>query len=292
LAFLIEPLSAALSCKSDTMAGDAAVLFEMRGEGIALVTINRPAAMNSLNPEVIVRLARIFKQVNEDPNVRVVVLTGAGDKVFSAGADLKRFITLISGARKPEDEWDKELVANMWMSNNALLRNDNAVEKPLIAAVQGTALAGGCEIIQGTDIRVVSEDAMIGLSEAKRGLFPAGGSSVRMPRQVPYARAMEILLTAEPVTAQQALEMGFINHVVPKDQVLPKALEIAAKIASNGPFAVQQIRQAVKANLNIANVAEAMKSENTFAAKVFAHPDAKEGPKAFAEKRKPVWSKL
>jgi len=273
------------------MAGDA-VLFEMRGEGIALVTINRPAAMNSLNPEVIVRLARIFKQVNEDPNVRVVVLTGAGDKVFSAGADLKRFITLISGARKPEDEWDKELVANMWMSNNALLRNDNAVEKPLIAAVQGTALAGGCEIIQGTDIRVVSEDAMIGLSEAKRGLFPAGGSSVRLPRQVPYARAMEILLTAEPVTAQQALEMGFINHVVPKDQVLPKALEIAAKIASNGPFAVQQIRQAVKANLNIANVAEAMKSENKFAAKVFAHPDAKEGPKAFAEKRKPVWSKL
>jgi len=272
------------------MAGGDAVLFEMRGEGIALVTINRPKAMNALNPEVVVRLARTFKQINEDPKVRVVVLTGAGDKVFCAGADLKRFITLISGARKPDDDWDKELMANMWMSNNALLRNDNALVKPVIAAIQATALAGGCEIAQGTDIRVASEDAMIGLSEAKRGLFPAGGSTVRLPRQVPYARAMEMLLTAEPITAKQALEIGFVNYVVPRDQVLPKALEIAAQIASNGPFAVQQIRKAVKANINIANVAEAMKSETSFANPVFAHPDAREGPKAFAEKRKPVWS--
>lgn len=144
---------------------------------------------------------------------------------------------------------------------------------------------------QGTDIRVMADHASIGLSEAKRGLFPAGGSSVRLPRQVPYSRAMEILLTAEPVTAQAALQMGLVNHVVPKEQVIPKALEIAAKIAANGPFAVQQIRKAVKANLSIADVGAAMKNETTEANKVFAHPDAMEGPLAFAQKRKPVWGK-
>merc|ERR1719203_1504378 len=108
------------------------------------------------------------------------------------------------------------------MTNNALLRNDKALDKPCICAINGTALAGGCELAQGTDIRVAAEGAMIGLAEAKRGLFPAGGSSVRLPRQVPFARAMEILLTAEPVTAKQALEMGFVNYVVPKDQVVSK----------------------------------------------------------------------
>merc|ERR1719213_1481314 len=105
----------------------------------------------------------------------------------------------------------------MSQTNTAMLRNDSALSKPIIAAINGTALAGGCELVQGTDIRVCADHAMIGLSEAKRGLFPAGGSSVRLPRQVPYARAMEVLLTAEPVTARQALEMGFVNYVVPKE---------------------------------------------------------------------------
>merc|ERR1712151_691138 len=154
-----------------------------------------------------------------------------------------------------------------------------------IAAINGAALAGGCELVQGTDIRVCADHAQIGLSEASRGLFPAGGSSVRMPRQVPYARAMEILLTAVPVTAKEAKEMGFLNHVVPKDQVIPKALEIAEQIASNGPVAVQEIRRAVKENLSIPDVAEAMKNETKHADIVFAHPDAKEGPMAFAQKR-------
>merc|ERR1719323_2698499 len=148
------------------------------------------------------------------------------------------------------------------MTNSALLRNDRALEKPIIVALNGSALAGGCEMMQGSDIRVAAESALIGLSEAKRGLFPAGGSSVRLPRQVPYARAMEILLTAEPVSAAQALEMGFVNYVVPKEQVLPKALEIAAKIAANGPIAVQEIRKSVKACLSIPDVGAAMKKEN------------------------------
>merc|ERR1719460_984420 len=137
-------------------------------------------------------------------------------------------------ARKPEDEWDHKLAADMKQMDMAVLRNDAALDKPIIAAINGTALAGGCELVQGTDIRILADHAKIGLSEVKRGLFPAGGSSVRMPRQVPYARAMEILLTAEPVSAQEALQMGFVNYVVPKEQVIPKALELAAKIASNG----------------------------------------------------------
>lgn len=269
-----------------------AVTCEMKcGGTVALITINRPKQMNALSPEVVVRMARFFEKVNQDDNVRVVVLTGTGDKVFSAGADLKRLITLINKVRKPEDAWDKELDANMWMANNALLRNDKVLDKPIIAAINGTALAGGCELVQGTDIRVMADHAKIGLSEAKRGLFPAGGSSVRLPRQVPYARAMEILLTAEPVSAQDALQMGLVNYVVPKEQVIPKALEIAEKIAANGPFAVQQIRKAVKANLSIPDVAAAMKNETNMANQVFAHPDAREGPLAFAQKRKPVWGK-
>lgn len=272
-------------------ASQDAVTLEMRGEGIAIVTINRPAQMNALNPEVVVRLARIYEKANVDPQIRVIILTGAGDKVFSAGADLKRLITLINGARKPDDKWDEEMQANMWMTNNAMLRNDKACDKPIIAAINGTALAGGCELVQGTDIRVCADHAMIGLSEAKRGLFPAGGSSVRLPRQVPYARAMELLLTAEPVSATAALEMGFVNYVVPKDQVMSKCLEIAEKIASNGPYAVSQIRKAVKANLSIPDIEEAMKNETKEANKVFAHPDAREGPLAFAQKRKPVWGK-
>jgi len=271
-------------------AAEAAVTLEMRGVGIALVTINRPKQMNSLNPEVVVRLAEIFKQANEDPEIRVLILTGAGEKVFSAGADLKRLITLINKARKPDDEWDEKLVANMSQTETAMLRNDAAVEKPIIAAINGTALAGGCELVQGTDIRVCADHAQIGLSEAKRGLFPAGGSTVRMPRQVPYARAMEILLTAEPISAKEALDIGFLNYVVPKEQVLPKALEIAEKIAANGPVAVQQIRKSVKACLSEPSVANAMKMETKFSNVAFAHPDAKEGPKAFAEKRAPVWS--
>jgi len=266
------------------------VTCEMKGEGIAVVTINRPKQMNALNPEVCVRLAEFWKQLNADPEARVIILTGAGDKVFSAGADLKRLITLINKARKPEDEWDHKLVADMSQTDFAMLRNDAALDKPIIAAINGTALAGGCEIVQGTDIRVCADHAKIGLSEAARGLFPAGGSTVRMPRQVPYARAMEIMLTAEPVSAQEAKDMGFLNYVVPKEQVMAKALEIAGKIAANGPVAVQQIRKSVKACLSEAKVADAMKLESKFSAPVFQHPDAKEGPLAFAQKRKPVWS--
>lgn len=273
------------------MAGGDAVTCEMRGEGIALVTINRPRQMNALNPEVVVRLANVYKQLNADPEARVIILTGAGDQAFSAGADLKRLITLTTGARQADDEWDKELLKDLSQTNTALLRNDKALDKPVIAAINGSALAGGCEMAQGTDIRIAADHAMFGLSEAKRGLFPAGGSSVRLPRQVPYARAMEILLTAEPVSAKSALEMGFVNYVVPKEQVIPKALEIAGVIAANGPVAVQQIRKSVKACLSIPDVAAAMKEEGKHAAVVFAHPDAKEGPRAFAEKRKPVWAK-
>merc|ERR1711907_118635 len=187
-----------------------AVQYEVRGEGIAVVTINRPKQMNAVNPEVVVRLSRLWKQINDDPKIRVVILTGTGDKVFCAGADLKRLITLMTGARQPEDEWDRALMADPGMSNRAFLRDDRALDKPVICALYGTALAGGCELVQGTDIRVAADHAKIGLSEVKRGLFPAGGSSVRMPRQVPYARAMELLLTAEPVSANAALEMGFV----------------------------------------------------------------------------------
>ena len=139
----------------------------------------------------------------------------------------------------------------------------------------------------------MADHASFGLTEAKRGLYPAGGSTARLPRQVPYCKAMEVLLVGETMSAQEALEMGFVNYVLPKEQVLPKAMEIARKIAANGPVAVQQIRKGAKACLSIPDLPSALSVEAEYAAVVFSHPDAIEGPRAFAQKRKPIWgSKL
>ncbi len=259
----------------------ALVTYEVANH-IATITLNRPDARNAINPEVAVRLADGFQNARDDDDVRVVVLTGNG-KAFCAGADLAQLIPMVSGTRKPENEWDEKVAADPGLTSRALLRNFD-VEKPVIAAINGHAIAGGMEIVQGTDIRVAHPDAKLGVQEVKWALFPAGGSTVRLPVQIPYAKAMELLLTGDLISASDALEMGFLNYVT--DDVMGKAMEIAEKIAGNGPLAVKAIRQSVKECLGKPEQ-EALKLENKISGPVFRTQDAIEGPKAFMEKRKP-----
>lgn len=262
------------------------VLFEQQ-DHTAIVTLNRPEARNAVNPEVIVSLAAIWDRVRDDDSIRVAVVTGAGDKAFCAGADLGQLIPLMTGARKPENEFDEAIMADRTLSSKAFLRNFDTV-KPVIAAVNSYAIAGGMELVMGTDIRVASENAQFGVQEVKWAIFPAGGSTVRMPRQMPYAVAMELLLTGDLISAQRAYELGFVNRVVPKDELMPTALEIAAKIAANGPIAVRAIRNSARTCSGMQED-EALAKESELSAPVFATRDAQEGPLAFMQKRKPVY---
>ncbi|MCY4040402.1 MAG: enoyl-CoA hydratase-related protein [Gammaproteobacteria bacterium] len=262
-------------------------LVEYQVEGhIARVTLNRPEAKNAMNPEVAVGLYDSWVSIRDDDQVRVAVVTGTGD-CFCAGADLGQLVPLMSGARKPENDWDERVLANSNIAAGALLRNFNP-EKPVIAAINGHAIAGGMELVQGTDIRVASTKARFGVQEVKWALFPAGGSSVRLPVQVGFAKAMELLLTGDLIDAKAALDCGFLNHVVEPDQVLAKAMEIAEKIAANGPIAVKAIRKSARECLGLPE-AEALKHESTISGAVFQTEDAREGPLAFMQKRKPVY---
>ncbi|MDP6375315.1 MAG: enoyl-CoA hydratase-related protein [Pseudomonadales bacterium] len=261
----------------------ALVNYEPEGH-VALVTFNRPEARNAINPEVAVRLAEAWQQVKEDDNVRVAVLTGTGS-AFCAGADLGQLIPMMNGTRQPENEWDEKVATDASITSRALLRNFDT-EKPVIAAVNGHAIAGGMEILQGTDMRVSVPGARFGVQEAKWALFPAGGSSVRLPVQLPYAKAMELLLTGDLISADEALQLGFLNYVT--DDPLAKAMEIAQKIAANGPIAVKAIRQSARACLGVPE-AQALEIESRISGPVFQTQDAIEGPKAFMEKRKPEY---
>ncbi|MCR5873684.1 enoyl-CoA hydratase-related protein [Phenylobacterium sp. J426] len=263
------------------------VNFERRRH-VAIVTLNRPEARNAISPEMLVRLAEAWTRVRDDQEIRVAVVTGAGDKAFCSGADLGRFIPLMSRARPPEDEWDRRVLADRDMLGTGLLRTFDVV-KPVIAAINGHAIAGGMELAQGTDLRVASDTAKLGVQEVKWAIFPGGGSTVRLPRQVPYARAMELLLTGDLITAAEALEWGFLNRVVPQGEVLPAALELAERIAANGPIAVQAIRRSARACLGRPE-ADAMQIESEMAAPVFRTEDAREGPLAFMQKRRPVFN--
>ena len=261
------------------------VEYQVEGH-IARVTLNRPEAKNAMNPEVAVGLHDAWVSIRDDDQVRVGVVTGTGD-CFCAGADLGQLVPLMSGLRKTENEWDERLLADPNIAACGLLRNFNP-EKPVIAAINGHAIAGGMELVQGTDIRVASAAARFGVQEVKWAIFPAGGSTVRLPLQVGFAKAMELMLTGDLIDADAALDCGFLNYVVEPDQVLPKAMEIAEKIAANGPIAVKAIRQSARECLGLPE-AEALKLESKISGPVFQTEDAREGPLAFMQKRKPVY---
>ncbi len=264
----------------------SAVTFERRNH-IAYLTFNRPEVHNAYNPETLVRLAEAWQEIDKDDDIRAAIVTGAGRVAFSAGADLGRLIPLFTGARKPEDEWDNKLLENRRIGDIALLRGFN-LDKPVIAAVNGFCIAGGMEFIQATDLRVASENASFGLQEVKWGIVPAAGSLARLQRQIPYCKAMEILLTGNRIDAQEAWRLGLVNYVVPQDRLIAKAEELASVIAENGPLAVRKIKEAVR-RCSGRPLEEAFKIENEIAREVMRSEDAREGPHAFMEKRKPVY---
>ena len=254
------------------------LLLERDGH-ILTLTMNRPEARNALSSEMVVRLADAWEQINDDPDIRVAILTGAGGH-FSAGADLKQM-----AGGYGEDEWSARSKADPELPWKALLRTTR-VKKPLIAAVEGYAVAGGTEILQSTDIRIAGESAQFGLAEVRRGLFPIGGSTVRLRRQIAYTHAAEILLTGGLVPAQRALEMGLIGRVVPDGQALAEARKVAETIAENGPLSVMAIKRSLQETEGLPEQ-EALKIELEIGLPIFGTEDAREGPKAFAEKRKP-----
>ncbi|WIG95671.1 enoyl-CoA hydratase-related protein [Myxococcus sp. SDU36] len=260
----------------------ATVRFDVQGH-VALITLDRPEARNALDAQMAYELAEAWERLRRDEALRVAIVTGAGDKAFCAGADLVKTIPLLSGAREPRDRYEEALVADRSFGWKAILR-DFDCEKPVIAAINGHAVAGGMELAQAADLRVACHEALFGLQEVKWGLFPAGGSTVRLPRQIPQAHAMELLLTGALIPASQAFSLGFLNRVVSREELLPTAFQLAEQIAANGPVAVRLIRRAVRECQGLP-LQDALRRELELAEPIYQTEDAVEGPRAFLEKR-------
>ncbi|MFQ5503197.1 MAG: enoyl-CoA hydratase/isomerase family protein [Planctomycetota bacterium] len=262
----------------------SSLLYEKR-KGVAYLTLNRPEKRNAMDAEAMVRLADAWQDFAADDDLRVAIVTGAGDTAFSAGADLARLAPLLTGARQPEDEWDRRVMEEKGLSGIALLRGID-LYKPIIAAINGFCVGGGAELMLGTDLRIAADHARFGLAEVKRALIPGGGGPVRLPRQVSYCKAMEILLVGDPIDAQEAHRIGLVNHVVPASDLMSTAETLARKIADNGPVAVRKIKETAVRSASV-SLEEGFAIMDESAAVVMATEDAQEGPRAFMEKRAP-----
>jgi len=260
-----------------------AVIVEKEGS-VLVVTLNRPEKKNAVNCEVMCRLYDAWVELDRDEALRVAILTGRGE-TFCAGMDLGEIVKLRSGVS--DDEWILRVRQEPQVIYGAWLKTYRPT-KPVILAAEGFARAGGTEILQGTDIRVAGESAKFGVTEVQRGLFPMAGSAVRLRRQIPYAIAAEMLLAGEDLPARRAFELGLVNHVVPDGQALAKARAIAQRIAENGPLAVKGILAVLRATETLPEE-KAFEIEQQQGMHVMMSADAAEGPRAFLEKRKPVF---
>ncbi|MFJ3633590.1 crotonase/enoyl-CoA hydratase family protein [Streptomyces sp. NPDC090112] len=261
------------------MGGTEHLTVERHGATLVL-TMNRPEAKNALSLPLLVGLYDGWLEADADHEIRSVVLTGAGGD-FCAGMDLKA----LAGKGMAGDGYRDRLKADPDLHWKAMLRHHRP-RKPVIAAVEGYCVAGGTEILQGTDIRVAAESATFGLFEVRRGLFPIGGSTVRLPRQIPRTHALEMLLTGRPYSAAEAAQIGLVGRVVPDGTALEKALEIAERINACGPLAVEAVKASVYETAEMTE-REGLASELVRGWPVFDTADAKEGARAFAEKRTP-----
>jgi enoyl-CoA hydratase/carnithine racemase len=244
---------------------------------VARITMNRPAAMNAIDRAHNIALEEAWCRLNKDPQIRVGVLTGAGARAFCAGADLKELIPshhseVRAGARAP------------WSMGG--ITAEPHFGKPMIAAVNGHALAGGMELALACDIRLCSPHATFGLAETKWALIPGAGGTQRLPRTVSLGWAMEMILTGEPIDAQTALRIGLVNRVLPNEQLLDGAMRLAATIASRGPLAVSAARRAILEGLTLGLSAGLMNERDIFI-EIMKTDDALEGATAFAERRDP-----
>lgn len=250
---------------------EAAVLTEV-SDGVMTITINRPNAKNAVNKDVAEGIAAALDALDADDNTHVVILTGAGG-TFCSGMDLKAFVT-----------GETPYVAGRGFAGMV----EKSTDKPMIAAVEGYALAGGCELAITCDLIVAADNSMFGIPEVKRGLAAAAGGLVRLPRQIPSRVAMEMALTGDFMSAERAMSVGLINQIAPAGEALAHAKALAAKIAENGPLAVKRSKQVIKESIDWSQD-EMFANQQEITSAVFSSEDAIEGATAFAEKRKPNW---
>lgn len=257
------------------------LLVERDGH-VLVLTMNRPERFNALSGAMLIRMYDAYEEASNDPDIRCIVVTGAGGN-FCAGADLRA----MAGDAEDGDPMDTaaRMADDPDIVYKALFRHYRPT-KPIVAAVEGVAIAGGTELLQAMEIRVAGKSARFGVSEARWSLYPMGGSAVRLPRQIPYTQAAEILLTGKHLPAAEAKEIGLIGHVVPDGTALDKALELAQVVAANGPLATAAITRTLH-ECDGMELDDALRHEWEYGQAVFASNDAKEGPKAFAEKRSP-----
>jgi enoyl-CoA hydratase/carnithine racemase len=254
---------------------DEKVLFDRRGR-VALFTLNRPGQRNAVDPDVTRRMNELMNAFEADDELWVGVVTGAGEAAFSAGADLK---AIADGRLRDVVDVEPGGFAGVVRTPG---------RKPLIAAVNGAALAGGCEIALACDLIVAAEHAWFGLPEVRRGIIAGAGGLQRLVHRIPPCRALELALTGRTISASEALALGLVNDVVPAERVLPRAMELAEEIAANAPIAVQESRAVMHASLRRTEEDAWLRADLAWQ-RVLRSRDAAEGPRAFAEKRHPVW---
>ena len=253
---------------------------------VALVTIDRPEAANALDPAGLCQLAAAWRQIAADPEIRCAVLTGAGERAFCAGMDLRTTIPasqrLARGERVSEEEFE-----GLRAAATALLAGFD-LATPLVCAVNGHARGGGFDLMLASEIRFAVPHASFALEEVALGIYPTGNATVLLPRQIPWVHAHELLLTARPIDAQRALEIGLVNRIVEPDQLLEAAFAAADAIAANAPLAVRETRRGVRELLGLP-LEEAYRRQEEVGRPLRRSEDAAEAVRAFAERRRPVW---
>jgi enoyl-CoA hydratase/carnithine racemase len=253
---------------------------------VAVVTIDRPAHANALDPPSLRDLAAAWRRIADDPDIRCAVLTGAGDRVFCAGMDMKTTIPASQRFARGE-RVDDETFEGLRSVATALLAGFD-LGTPLVCAVNGHARAGGFDLMLASEIRFAVPEATFALEEVALGLYPTGNATVLLPRQIGWVHAQELLLTAGPIKADRALAVGLVNRLVERDRLMPTALETADAIAANAPLAVRETRRGVREILHLP-LTEAYRRQEEIGAPLRRTEDAREAQRAFVEKRRPVW---
>jgi enoyl-CoA hydratase len=256
------------------------IIYEIR-ERIGWITLNRPEAMNAITQEMSGEIVSVCRRADDDGDVRAVIFTGAGEKAFSAGMDLKE---RAEGSYSPLDRRQQKLAP----APNTPTRAVAAIAKPTIAAINGYAVGGGLEIALACDLRIASENAKLGLTEVRRGMIPGAGGTQRLARVVGVAKALEICLSGRLVDGKEAHRIGLANEVVPAGELAGAAERLAREILKGAPISVRFIKEAVSKGAELP-LEQGMRLEADLSALIAATEDCKEGPRAFAEKREPVW---
>jgi len=257
----------------------SALLYEKKGR-IAYVTLNRPEARNAMNFEVWDGLVKAWTDIRDNPDVWAAVVTGAGDKAFSAGQDLKE---VAEWMKKPVDQRPAQPVPDINPMRGL------QTWKPIIAAINGICTGGGLELAMACDIRIAAENARLGLAEVRQSVIPGNSGTQKLIRLVPFAKALEMLMTGDFIDAQEAHRIGLVNKVVPFDQLMTEAEKLALQICENGPLAVRAVKELACRGIEM-TLAEGLRLEVEVGQRLALSEDAREGPRAFTEKRKPVWS--